>query len=235
MLPVVKGTDSVNLASASRKSFRPESATNIIACHDTAGVNLVEDETLSPVDFLVPRHFQERARRIRASRFPAGADALGTEVDIFRMVFAGKRRCQTPHKMHPGHAAVCRDRRYVGIGLGLGRKLLSKFPDNMTELVDLLLTADVAHRPARILQILLAAHYLPDAIRLRTVWSPHMHREDQTAATRDIVKHSFDRGIGENSSVPVKFAVNPDRGKAGGRAPEAIICLIDNVVSRLSK
>src|SRR5258708_329104 len=81
------------------------------------------------------------------------------------MVFAGKRRCQQPHTMHPGHAAVCRHRRYFGIGLGLGRKLLNKFPDNMTELVDLLLTADVAHRPARILQILLAAHYLPDAIR----------------------------------------------------------------------
>src|SRR5260370_28881824 len=182
MLPVVKGTDSVNLASASRKSFSPESATNIIACHDTAGVNVVEDEPLSPVDVLVPRHFQERARRIRASRFPAGADALGTEVDIFGMVFAGKRRCQQPHNMHPGHAAVCRHRHYFGIGLRLGRKLLSKFPDNMTELVDLLLTADLAHPPGPILQILFPAHSLSEPIRVRTSWCPPSRRRDQTAA-----------------------------------------------------
>src|SRR5258708_20176525 len=91
--------------------------------------------------------------------------------------------------MHPGNAVVCGHRGYFGIGLGLGRKLLSKFPDNMTELVDLLLTADVAHRPARILQILLAAHYLPDAIRLRTVWSPHMHPQDQTPPPPDILQH----------------------------------------------
>src|SRR5260370_38019904 len=128
MLPVVKGTDSVNLASASRKSFSPESATNIIACHDTAGVNLVEDETLSPVDVLVPRHFQERARRIRASRFPAGADALGTEVDIFGMVFAGKRRWQQPPNMHPGHAAACHHRRHFRTSFGPGREALSNFP-----------------------------------------------------------------------------------------------------------
>ena len=73
------------LARAARKSFSAESATNIIARHDPAGVNLMEDEALSPVDFLVPRHFQERALRIRASRLPAGADALGTEVDIFSL------------------------------------------------------------------------------------------------------------------------------------------------------
>src|SRR5258706_7231343 len=212
MLQAVEDTDSVNLSSTARsRTFNAESAADVAACHHTPGMRLMQDKALSPVEFLAPWHFGERVLRIRVARLPSRANALGTEVDIFGMIVSSKRRRQQPDDMHTRRASVSRHRGYFRIGAGLGRQLLLEFRDDMTELVDLFLTPDVAHRPARILKVLLAAQDAPDAVRLRTVRSPHMHREDQSAAARVIVEHGFDGSIGENASVPVKLAINPYR------------------------
>jgi hypothetical protein len=63
------------------------------------------------------------------------------------------------------------------------------------------------------LNIVLAVENLPDGVRLGSVWIPHVDSEHQRVAAWVVVEYRLDRRVGDNSSVPIKFAVDAHRRK----------------------
>jgi hypothetical protein len=63
-----------------------------------------------------------------------------------------------------------------------------QFGNHVAQLMDLLLAGDVAGRSAWILEVLLAAHHLPEAVRVRSDGVPDMDGERQAAAARVVVE-----------------------------------------------
>ena len=46
-------------------------------------MSLVQDDPLGAAEFLSPWHLRERTIGLRVTRFPAGLDPMGAEVDVF--------------------------------------------------------------------------------------------------------------------------------------------------------
>ena len=88
------------------------------------------------------------------------------------------------------------------------REALGEFGDDVAQTVDLFLAHDVSDRPARILDLFLPVHHLPDASRLFALRVPDMDGEDQRVAARSIVENRLDRRVRENPAVPVKIAID---------------------------
>lgn len=60
---------------------------------------------------------------------------------------------------------------------------------------------------------------------LRPARVPDLHRENDRALSRIVVKDHFDRGVRINAAVPVRLSVDADRRKGrrnGGRAEHVI-------------
>jgi len=49
-------------------------------------MSLAQDDPFGAAEFLSPWHLRERTIGLRVTRFPAGLDPMGAEVDVFRMM-----------------------------------------------------------------------------------------------------------------------------------------------------
>src|SRR5205807_8766550 len=116
-----------------------------------------------------------------------------------------------PYDVHEGTATVARhflDGRRCTL---LFRHQPDQLADDMTELMNVLLTCDMAVGATRILNILLPIEHLPYRFRLRPFGVPHLHREHDRVAAWIIVEHGLDRRVGINPAVPIGIAVDTDR------------------------
>src|SRR4029077_4788091 len=100
--------------------------------------------------------------------------------------------------------------RLVARGLG---QVLPEFADHVAQPVNLLLPLKMAFRAARILDVALAAHHLPDRLRLRAIPGPQLHCENHRTAAWPVIEHRLERRIRIDTAIPVRLAVDPYRGK----------------------
>src|SRR5215467_8521430 len=105
----------------------------------------------------------------------------------------------------------------------------------MPHVMQLTLPRDVACHSAGILNVFMAVKNLPNRAWLFTHRIPKMNRKDKRVLTRIVVKDHFSWRIRKDAAIPIKFAVDADRRKAGGKAPDAMMCLTSISPSRLSK
>ena len=89
-------------------------------------------------------------------------DAARAEIDVLGMVLAGEPRRHQSHDVHACDAAVGGKFLRLGRACDLRRQSRCKLADDVTQLVQLLLTPDVTGCPARILEILVARQDFPD-------------------------------------------------------------------------
>src|SRR5712671_2898148 len=77
--------------------------------------------------------------------------------------------------------------------------------------------------------------HLPDRLGLRPDRIPHVNGKDQGAPAGGVVEDDLGGRVGEDPAVPIELAVDADGRKAGGNAPDAMMCLTPSSPSRLSK
>src|SRR5688572_33400372 len=94
----------------------------------------------------------------------AKADARGAEVQVLGEVLALERRREQAHHVHGGGAAPRGER--LAFVLFIDWKMAGELADHMPQMVNLLLARDVAVGAARVLDVLLARHDLPERLGL---------------------------------------------------------------------
>ena len=91
--------------------------------------------------------------------------------------------------------------------------MLGDLADDVTQMVDLLLPGNVALGAARVLNVLLPAHDLPQRVRLGTLRVPHVRGKDHRVLARLVIEHGLDRRVRIDASVPIGLAVDADGRK----------------------
>src|SRR5438874_430104 len=130
--------------------------------HAGARRELVHDHAFHRVDLGLPRRALDHTLRVGDAGLPARADAAGREVDVLEVVLAVQRRREKAHDMHEGAAAPRGELAAFRAVLLFAWKLPGELADDVAQAVDLLLARDVAVGAARVLDVLLPAHHLPD-------------------------------------------------------------------------
>src|SRR6516162_193732 len=85
----------------------------------------------------------------------------------------------------------------------------------MAQLVDLSLPGDVVRYPARILYVLVPMQDLPDRLRLGSGRIPHVYGKDQRIPARIVFENDLRRGIGKDTPVPIKLALDANCRERG--------------------
>ena len=129
----------------------------------------VDDHALGRIDRPAPRRALEHPLRVGIAGLPAGADPARREVDVLGVVLAvdarRERRATCIVVPQPQDASSFTSRSLVPLAAAS-----SQLADHMAQAVDLLLPRDVAAGAAGELDVLLAAHHLPDRFRLGAFW-----------------------------------------------------------------
>src|SRR6516164_2468426 len=94
-----------NISSLPSKCF--ESETLSFELHAT-GFGFVQNEAFKRIEVARPRRLSQHLYRVAVARVPTEPNAIGTEVDILRMILTCQRRGDETHNMHPRPAAVAR-------------------------------------------------------------------------------------------------------------------------------
>ena len=149
------------------------------------------------------------------ARVAPHADAVRAEVDVLGVVLAFEPRRQQAHDMHLRAAAIACELAHLRAVAHILGKPLDQLADDVAHPVRLLLARDMACDAAGILNLLEAVEHLEHGGRLGSVRIPHVHREDQRGAARIVLEDRLGRRIGENPTVPVKFAIDAHRRKRG--------------------
>src|SRR5208282_2076870 len=166
------------------------------------------------IDLRLPWRIGEHLAGITIASRPPAADTLAAEVDILGMVFPFERRGKEPDDMHSSQASITRHFTHqIGFAFAL-RQAHGKFGDDMPQAVNLLLPLDLADGTAAILNVFLAIENLIDGVWFGPVGIPHVDREHQRVAARIVIEYRLNRGVGNDSSVPKKLAVDSHRRKS---------------------
>src|SRR5438105_250600 len=174
---------------------------------------LVDDYALGRIDRLRPRSTIEHLTGIVVSRLPSHTYAFRREVDVLGVVLAVEVRCVQSRHVHGRTAAPAGQLAHFGrLARGLGHAL-GELPDDVPQVVDLLLARDMALGAAGILDVLGPPHDLPHRLGFGAFGVPHVDREYQRVLARVVVQYGFDRGVGINPAIPLGIAVDPNRGK----------------------
>src|SRR5258706_5284594 len=96
-----------------------------------------------------------------------------------------------------------------GVSLLLGEHA-EEFANDMTHLVKLGLSRDVALGAAGEHDVLLAVEDLRDRLRLRAPRVPNLHGKDDGAPPPGVVGHRFDRRGRADATVPIGLSVHAD-------------------------
>src|SRR5438552_156135 len=173
---------------------------------------LVDDYALGRIDRLHPGSTIEHLTGVGIARLPTHAYAFGRKVDVLGVVLAVEVRCVQSRHVHGRTAAPAGQLAHCGrLARGLGHAL-GEFPDDVPQVVDLLLARDVALGAAGILDVLGPPHDLPDRLWFGAFGVPHVDREYQRVLARVVVQHGLDGSIGIDSAVPVRVAVDTNCG-----------------------
>jgi hypothetical protein len=195
----------------------------------------VQNDAFERVAFVFPGFALQRPGGVRIACVPALPNTRGAEIDVFGVVLVVEPRRKQPHDVHPRQAAIAGEILHQGALARIVGHELDQFGDNVTQFVHLPLTDNVGRDPARILDVFVAVDYFPDRLRLRSQGVPHVDGEDQRVLPRVVVEDRLGGRIGENAAVPIELTVDANGGKAGGNAPDAMMCFAVIAVSRLSK
>src|SRR5215468_3463715 len=115
--------------------------------------------------------------------------------------------------MHHGAAAVAGELpRLRGVSLVIGEHS-EELANDMTHLVKLGLSRDVALGAAREHDVLLAVEDLRDGSGFRAARVPNLHSKDDGTLPGVVVEHRFDRRVRADAAVPVGLSVDADSRK----------------------
>ena len=181
--------------------------------------HLVQIEPLDRVDVRFPRRGVQRLARVSDSRFPALPDAGAAEVDVLGLVLTLQARRKKAHDVHSGQTTIAghfADPRALTLRL---REALGELGNNVAQTMDLFLPCDVRDGSARILDLLLSVHHLPDALRLGTLGVPDMHGEDERVSARKVVENRLDRRVRQDPAVPVQIILDAYGGESRWQRP----------------